>query len=530
MKSFFSSWKADLPASLVVFLVALPLCLGVALGSTSIEGFSPNLFSGIIAGVIGGVVVGFFSGSRLGVSGPAAGLITIVFGAIVSLGSYEAFLVTVVLAGILQVIAGFLKAGVIGNYFPSSVIKGMLAAIGLTLIFKQIPHLVGYDHDFFGDESFLQSDGENTFSEIIRSFGALSPTAILISVVSLIILVVFDKAFIKKFAIFKLIPGALVVVFFGIMINLFMPGEMKLGGDHLVSIPIASSWDEFLNLFTFPDFSHLSNPKVYTVAFTIALVASLESLLSVEATDKLDPVKFVTPTNRELKAQGVGNILSGLIGGLPITQVIVRSSANINSGGQSKLSTILHGVLLFACVIFLPSVLNLIPYASLAAILLMVGYKLAKISLFKQMYRLGWDQFIPFFTTIVVVLLTDLLKGIFAGLLIALLYIIKQNAKYFFVKNNLKAALQVQSDARDVKMGNKHTIILSREVTFLNKGEVLETLKNIPKGDDVVIDGSKSNFIDYDVLEIIQEFKEYAVEADIRVETVGVQTVSIMGH
>jgi MFS superfamily sulfate permease-like transporter len=521
MKNLFANWKNDLPASLVVFLVALPLCLGVALASTGAE---PILFSGIIAGVIGGIVVGFLSGSRLGVSGPAAGLITIVLAAITTLGNFESFLVAVVIAGFIQVVAGFLNAGVIGNYFPSSVIKGMLAAIGLTLILKEIPHALGYDNDFFGDEAFIQADGHNTFTEILYALNAISPGAVIISLVSIFILILFDKPFLKKFSIFKILPGALFVVLVGIFLNLifswFVP-EFQMKGKHLVELPIANSWSDFSSFFAFPDFSALKNPNVYIIAMTISLVGSLETLLSVEATDKLDPEKHHTPTNRELKAQGVGNILSGFLGGLPITQVIVRSSANINSGGKSKLSTILHGILLFASVMVIPQLLNLIPLASLAAILLMVGYKLSKVSLYKQMYRLGIEQFIPFIVTIVGVLLTDLLKGIGIGMAFSIFYILRKNYRNNYTKNEEKAGGV-----------SKIIIQLSEEVTFLNKGSILESIENIPPNAELIIDGSNCKAIDYDVLEIIQDFKLYgSKEKNIKLTTINIPDVLISeGH
>ncbi len=520
MKNIFSNWRSDAPASLVVFLVALPLCLGVALAST---GENPVLFSGIIAGVVGGIVVGFFSGSRLGVSGPAAGLITIVLGAIATLGSFEAFLVAVVIAGILQIVAGFFGAGVIGNYFPSSVIKGMLAAIGLTLILKEIPHLVGYDKDFMGDEAFLQSDGENTFSEILNAFDYVSMGAIIIAVLSLAVLILFDRPFMKRIALFKFVPGALIVVVMGVLLNqLFISSfpNLAMGGEHLVSLPVAESFNDIKGFFMFPDFSALTNPNVYAVAFTIALVASLESLLSVEATDKLDPEKNATPTNKELKAQGIGNVVSGMLGGLPVTQVIVRSSANINSGGKSKLSTILHGILLFLCVMLIPNVLNMIPYASLAAILMMVGYKLSSVSLYKKMYALGWDQFLPFIMTIIGVLLTDLLKGIAIGLAFAVFFILRKN-----YRNNYRIE---KGDENGKPLIRIH---LSEEVTFLNKGSILESLYKVPSNAHLIIDGSNSKAIDYDVLEVIQEFRMHAaMERNIKVTTFKIPKVDVMGH
>lgn len=516
MKNLFSNWRSDVPASLVVFLVALPLCLGVALGSTE---SNPVLFSGIIAGIVGGVVVGFLSESRLGVSGPAAGLITIVSAAIITLGSFEVFLVAVVLAGVLQIIAGFFGAGVIGNYFPSSVIKGMLAAIGLTLILKEIPHLVGYDKPLMIDEPVSGS----LIQELFASASHINLGAVIIALFSLAILILFDRPFMKRIAMFKFIPGALIVVVLGILMNIgfkhFFP-EFMLAGNHLVNLPVAESFNDIKSFFITPDFSALTNPNVYGIAFTIALIASLESLLSVEATDKLDPEKNATPTNRELKAQGIGNVISGLLGGLPVTQVIVRSSANINSGGKSKLSTILHGVLLFLCVILIPNVLNLIPYASLAAILMMVGYKLSSIGLYKKMYALGWDQFLPFIATIIGVLMTDLLKGIGIGLVFAVFFILRKN-----YKNNYKIEKNDENGFPLIR------IKLSEEVTFLNKGSILQSLYEVPDNSHLIIDGSNSKAIDFDVLEVIQEFKVHkAKERNIRVTTFRVPRVEILGH
>ncbi len=519
-KNIFSNLKHDFPAGLVVYLVALPLCLGVALAST---GRPDLLFSGIIAGVVGGIVVGALSGSALGVAGPAAGLVVIVLGALDSLGSYEAFLLALVLAGLIQLVAGFLNAGIIGYYFPSSVIKGMLAAIGITLILKEIPHAFGYDKDFFGDYAFEQSDGHNTFSELYYSVKFSSTGAIIISIISIAILILFERPFMKKIQLFKFLPGALFVVIIGVLINLFfkanMP-ELAMGGEHVVQLPVASSAQEFLGFFTFPDFTAITNPEVYTVAFTLAIVASLETLLSVEATDKLDPYKRSTPTNRELKAQGVGNMVSALIGGLPVTQVIIRSSANIDSGGKTKMSTIIHGFLLLISAVFIPYYLNLIPLASLAAILLLVGYKLSKVSLYKKMYQLGWDQFVPFIVTIVAILVTDLLKGIAIGMVVAIYFILRKNYKhsYHYKKENHKE-------------GEVITLQLSQEVTFLNKGSINHTLNELPRDSKVIIDGSKSLNIDYDVLEIIEDFKNHtAPSRNITVETKNIKGVEVMAH
>ena len=436
MKKLFSNLGSDLPASLVVFLVALPLCLGVGLSSTTVDGMEANVFAGIIAGVIGGIVVGLLSGSRVGVSGPAAGLILIVASAIATLGSFEAFLLAVVLSGVIQIIAGFVGLGIIGNYFPSSVIKGMLAAIGITLILKEIPRAVGYDKDYFGDESFFQLNGENTFSAIQHAFSnALHPGAIVIFIISLAILIIFDRPFMKKIKMMKFVPGALIVVIVGILLNQFFSSAapaLFLFDEHAVSLPILGSISDITSVLKHPDWSAFTNPQVYIVAGTIALVGSLESLLSVEATDKIDPEKSITPTNRELKAQGIGNIVTGLIGGIPITQVIVRSSANVNAGVKSKMSTVLHGVLLALCVLVIPGVLNMIPLAALSAVLFMVGYKLAKVSLFKTMYKLGWEQFIPFIATVIGVVFKDLLFGIGIGMVFAVFFILRKNFKNDF--------------------------------------------------------------------------------------------------
>ncbi|MBL7832545.1 MAG: SulP family inorganic anion transporter [Cyclobacteriaceae bacterium] len=512
---FIKDFKNDLSASLVVFLVALPLCLGIGLAST---GRPELVFSGIIAGVVGGIVVGLLSGSSVGVSGPAAGLVVIVLGAISTLKSFEALLLAVFLAGIIQLIAGFLKAGIISYYFPSSVIKGMLAAIGLTLILKEIPHALGYDKDFIGDFTMTQADGHNTFSEIYYAFIYNSPGAIVISLVSIALLVVFEQPFMRRIGLFKFLPGALFVVLIGIFFNLLFKGikpEWMLEGEHLVQLPVAKSFSDFVGFFRFPDFSQLSNPDVYVVAFTLAIVASLETLLCVEATDKLDPFKRSTPTNRELKAQGIGNMLSGLIGGLPVTQVIVRSSANINAGGKSKVSAIVHGLILLLSAIFIPMYLNLIPLASLAAILLLVGYKLSKVSLYRDMFRLGWDQFIPFIVTIIAILATDLLKGIAIGMAFAIFYILRKNYRHaYHYKTEKKGDREVI------------TIRLSEEVTFLNKASIQLSLDDLPRDSKVVIDGSNSIAIDHDVLEIIQDFKRMAApQRNIDVETIAVPEV-----
>ena len=493
MISFFKFWKQDLPAGLVVFLVALPLCLGVGFASTNIAGLDglPNVMSGIIAGVIGGTIVAFFSGSRLGVSGPAAGLITIVLTALTDLGSFESFLLSLVLAGVIQFVLAFVGFGVLANYVPTAVIKGMLAAIGITLILKEIPHLLGYDKDYFGDESFWQFDGHNTFSELFYAFNAFEPGAIIVGFLAILILLLFDTKWIKSKAWAMYIPGALVVVVVSIVANQFLLGSFQVTGKHMVEVPRLASFEQLKSIFHSPDWLQISNSKVWVIAITLALVGSLETLLSLEATDKLDPKKHKTNPHRELKAQGIGNLVSGLIGGLPITQVIVRSSANIAAGGQSKLAAIFHGVLLLISILFLSSVLNLIPLAALAAVLVLVGYKLAKWSLFVEMYQKGLSQFIPFVSTIVAVLLTDLLKGIGIGILISIFYILKRNFQNHFTKEETAEAC---------------TIILSEEVTFLNKGGILDALQH-NKNKRIVIDASRTKSIDIDVLESLQEFK-----------------------
>ena len=507
--NLFKHVKNDLPASIVVFFVALPLCLGIALASGA------PLFAGIIAGIVGGIVVGYASGSPLGVSGPAAGLAVIVLTSIATLGgSYQAFLTAVVLAGIIQLALGYAKAGFIAYFFPSSVIKGMLTGIGLLIILKQIPHALGWDKDAVGDDAFLQADGQNTFSEIMRAYEFITPGALLIAAVSLAILILWDTVLTKKHKIFQLLQGPIVVVILGILFNLaFTNGILpfSLNTQQIVSVPVPNSLPAFFGQFTFPDFSALSNFEVWKIAIVIAIVASLETLLCVEATDKLDPDKRITPTNRELKAQGLGNIVSGLIGGLPVTQVIVRSSANINFGGKTKLSAILHGVFLLISAIFIASLLNLIPLASLAAILLMVGYKLAKPSLFQQMYKLGWEQFIPFTATVVAIIATDLLKGITVGILFGIFYTLRHSYRNsHYVKDNVS----------DQNGKTVHHLVLAEEVSFFNKASLLSTFESFPNNSKVIIDCTNSKSIAYDVIEIIKDFEFNAKTKSIEVEKI----------
>ena len=506
--NMFKELKSDLPASIVVFFVAVPLCLGIALASGA------PLFAGIIAGIVGGIVVGIASGSPLGVSGPAAGLAVIVLTSIATLGSWPAFLLAVVIAGILQLIMGFAKAGFIAYFFPSSVIKGMLTGIGLLIILKQIPHAIGYDKDAEGDDAFLQIGGENTFSAITNAFNAITPGAILIAAISLAILIFWDKVLTKKHKIFQFIQGPIVVVILGIIMNYIYENgilNFSLAADQVVRLPVAHSLSEFFTQFTFPDFSQITNFEVWKIAIVLAIVASLETLLCVEATDKMDPDKRITPTNRELKAQGLANVISGLIGGLPITQVIVRSTANITFGGKTKMSAILHGVFLLISAITIAGLMNMIPLASLAAILLMVGYKLAKPALFKQMYKQGWEQFIPFVATVVAILLTDLLKGITIGILFGIFYTLRHSYRN---SHHLKEVVTTEE-------GNQvHHLVLAQEVSFFNKASVLTALDVIPENSKVIIDCTHSKSIAYDVVEIIQNYKINAKAKNITVETI----------
>ncbi|CAN5468531.1 SulP family inorganic anion transporter [soil metagenome] len=508
-----STFKYDLPSGIVVFLVAVPLCLGIALASGA------PLFSGIIAGFVGGIVVTLFSGSQLGVSGPAAGLAVIVLNAIEQLDNFQIFLSAVFIAGLFQLVLGFLKAGSIGYFFPSSVIKGMLSGIGIIIILKQIPHIFGYDEDFQGTLHFLKPDGQTTFSEIFTAINYITPAAVIIGLLSLFILIFWEQVLSKKGKIFQLVQGPLVVVVLGItltfLFNNYLP-QFRLTSDHLVSLPVADSFGGFINLFTTPDFSRVLTYEVLFIAGTLAVVASLETLLCLEATDKLDPYKRISPANREMKAQGIGNMVSGLIGGLPITQVIVRSSANVQSGGRTKLSAFIHGVLILVCVMAIPHILNLIPLASLAAILIIVGFKLAKPSLFKSMYRSGWVQFFPFVVTIVAIVFTDLLTGIGIGMVVAIFYILK---------NNYKVGHIVYKEKSPVKK-EKYRIVLPEEVTFLNKASIMNTLRNIPEDVEVEVDYSKSAVIDYDVKELIENFKETARAKNIEFNVVEINGVS----
>jgi len=499
---YFSHLKGDIPAGIVVFLVALPLCLGVALASGA------PLFSGMIAGLVGGLVIAWLSGSHVSVSGPAAGLTVIVFNAIESLGSFQAFLVACVLGGVLQLALGFLRAGIIGAFFPSAVIKGMLAAIGLILIMKQLPHATGYDASFEGDESFMQGTAGSTMYDIATALHAISPGAVVISGVSLLILIIWDFSFFKKRAFFKLIPAPLIAVCWGVAYNLaalkYAP-EWAVNANHLVKLPISETPAEFLKQFSFPDFSALTNPQVYAVAVTIAIIASLETLLSLEAVDKLDPLKRIAPTNRELKAQGIGNILSGMIGGLPITAVIVRSSANINAGGRTSTSCFVHGLCLLISSMYFAVYLNYIPLACLAAILLHTGYKLAKPSLFKEFYQKGFSQLVPFMVTVGAILATDLLEGMAIGIAIGMLFVIRAN---------FHAAITL------TQTNSHYVLALNKDVSFLNKARLRKFILHIPENSSVIIDAGRAQFIDHDILETIEDFLATAPDDNIKVELI----------
>lgn len=504
----FKEFKSDFPASIVVFFVALPLCLGIALASGA------PLFSGVIAGIVGGIVVGMFSGSQLGVSGPAAGLAVIVLTAIGTLGSFEAFLLSVMVAGVIQFLLGYFKAGFIAYFVPSSVIKGMLTGIGLLIVLKQIPHALGYDFDYQGSESFEQADGSNTFSALADAWNLLTPGALLIAAVSMVILILWDTTLTKKHRLFELLQGPIVVVLVGILLNyLFQTGilNFSLADNQIVQLPVANNLGEFVGQFTTPDFSQINNIEIYKVGLVMAIVASLETLLCVEATDKLDPVKRITPTNTELKAQGIGNVLSGLVGGLPITQVIVRSSANITFGAKTKLSAILHGIWLLLSAVTIASLLNMIPLASLAAILIMVGYKLAKPSLFSHMYKLGWEQFAPFIATVAAILLTDLLTGIAIGLVVGVFYTLHHSYR----NSHYMKESTTTEDGREV-----HHIVLAEEVSFFNKASILQVLEAIPKNAKVIIDCSNCKSIAYDVVEFIRDYPLHAKLKNIEVETI----------
>lgn len=504
--NLFANLKSDFASGLVVFLVALPLCLGIAMASGA------PLFSGIISGIIGGIVVGYLSTSHISVSGPAAGLTAIVLTAITDLGAFDIFLTAVFIAGLVQLILGFVKAGSISNYFPTNVIEGMLAGIGIIIILKQLPHAFGYDNDFEGDQAFSQMDGSNTFSTLFSIFDYIQIGSIVITLVSMVILISWDKVpFLKKL---KLVPGALIAVALGVILNeIFIASgsALAIGKEHLVSLPVPSSFEEFKAIIVTPNFSGVMNPKVWVVALTIAIVASIETLLSIEAADRMDVQKRYTDTNKELKAQGIGNMVSSLLGGLPLTSVIVRSSANSNSGAKSKMSTIIHGSLLLVSVLAIPVILNKIPLATLAAILILVGYKLAKPATFKHFWEKGKYQFVPFIATLLAVVFLDLLKGVTLGIIISIIFVLKGNLKraYFFRKEQYADGDVIHID-------------LAQEVSFLNKAAIKQTLNHLPENSKVIIDAKDTVYIAHDILDLIHEFKTTrALDNNIKVKLKG---------
>lgn len=504
--------KQDIPAGLSTFLVALPLCLGIALASGA------PLFSGLVAGMIGGLVVGVLSGSEVSVSGPAAGLAVIVADAIAKVGSYEAFLVAVVLAGLLQLVLGLIKVGRFSSFFPDSVIKGMLVAIGIVIILKQIPHALGRDNDYEGEFAFQQlADGENTISEIYRAIETASPGAVVISLVSLAFLIIWERTAGRSTrAFFRSFPAALVVVLVGVALNDYfrvaVPG-WYLGDtahQHMVQIPTVAPGRQLFTIFDFPDFSRLRDPGIYPIAATIALVASLETLLNLEASDRLDPLRRVSSTNQELVAQGVGNLLSGLMGGLPVTSVVVRTSANVYGGSRTRVSAILHGLLLLVAVLLGGPFLNRVPLSCLAAVLIMVGYKLAKPAIFRKTYTDGWSQFVPFLVTVVGIVFTDLLKGIALGTVVGIGYVLY---------TNFQSALRVARKGKEVR------IDFDKELYFLNKPQLKEALGGLEPGDNVIIDGSRAPFIDQDIYNMLHDYQETA-----RVQGIGYELRNIVLH
>ncbi|RTY68293.1 SulP family inorganic anion transporter [Flavobacterium sp. LB2P53] len=504
--NLFATLKSDFASGLVVFLVALPLCLGIAMASGA------PLFSGIISGIVGGIVVGYLSTSHISVSGPAAGLTAIVLTAITDLGAFDVFLTAVFIAGLIQLVLGFLKAGSISNYFPTNVIEGMLAGIGIIIILKQLPHAFGYDSDFEGDLAFMQKDGGNTFSTLLNIFDYIQVGSIIITLISVTVLISWNKVpFLKDL---KLVPGALVAVVLGVVLNeIFIRtgSPWAITNEHLVSLPVPTSLEEFKTIIVTPNFSGISNPKVWIVAFTIAIVASIETLLSIEAADRMDIQRRYTHTNMELKAQGVGNVISSLLGGLPLTSVIVRTSANSNSGAKSKMSTIIHGVLLLVSVLVIPVILNKIPLATLAAILILVGYKLAKPATFKHFLEKGKYQFVPFIATLLAVVFTDLLKGVALGIVISVIFVLK---------GNLKRAYSFRKE--EYEDGDVIHIDLAQEVSFLNKAAIKYTLNEIPENSKVIIDAKDTVYIAHDILDLIYEFKTTrAIDHNIKVKLKG---------
>lgn len=512
-EKLFGHVKNDVISGLIVFLIALPLCLGIALASGA------PLFAGLVTGIVGGILVGAMSKSHVSVAGPAAGLTAIVLAGITDLGAFNIFLCAVIIAGAMQLLLGFLKAGSIANYFPSSVIEGMLAGIGLTIIIKQLPDAVGYTKQ--NQDNMVDAEDGFSMNIINDALKHIEPGAAIIAVVGLLILILWQM---KAFSKLKMLPAGLVVVVLGVVINQLFLGSssnLYLDNTHLVNLPIADNFMGFFDHFMMPDFKGFADPKVWQLGVVIAIVASIETLLCIEATDKLDPMKRYTPTNHELKAQGIGNIISGFIGGLPLTSVIVRSSANINAGAKSKLSTIVHGTLLLICVASIPAILNLIPKASLAAILIYTGYRLCKPAVFIHMWREGGAaQFIPFAATALAVVSLDLLKGVGIGIVISIFYILRGNMRipFYYQRSSY-------SNGEVVK------ILLAQEVSFLNKASIKETLEKIPENSNIIIDASQTEYIDFDVLDLIRDFHDTkAPERNIRLSLIGFKNVYKIPH
>jgi MFS superfamily sulfate permease-like transporter len=491
--------KRDGPAGMVTFLVALPLCLGIALGSGA------PLFSGIIAGIFGGMVVSLLSGSQVSVSGPAAGLAVIVFTAIKGIGSYRGFLLAVVLSGLLQLIFGILKIGMVADYVPNSVIKGMLAGIGLMIVLKQIPHALGRDNDYMGDFSFFEVGGNKTISDIAAAVASAAPGAFTIAAASLALLIGWEYLA-KKSRAFQLVPGPLGAVALGIGLNQlfgkFAP-TLLVSAEHMVDLPVPANAAEFIRQFSVPDFSGIGSKTVWIAAVTIAVVGSLETLLSLEAADRLDPYKRISSSSQELRAQGIGNMVSGLIGGLPITSVVVRTAASVNAGAQTRMSAFIHGVLLLGSVILIPGVLRLTPLASLAIILIVVGSKLTKPSLYRAVFSQGWEQFIPFVVTVIAVVFLDLLNGVLLGLFCSL---------FFVIRKNHHEAITVVND------GLNYLFQFTKDASFVNKHEFRRKLRELPNDSHLLIDGKRALFIDQDIMEILEDFRQLAPYKNIQVE------------
>lgn len=504
--NLFTNLKSDFASGLVVFLVALPLCLGIALASGA------PLFSGIISGIVGGIVVGYLSQSHLSVSGPAAGLTAIVLIAITDLGSFNAFLLAVLIAGLIQLALGFIKAGSISNFFPNNVIEGMLAGIGIIIILKQIPHAFGYNSYFEDDTSLFQTDFQNIFSELFQVINHVQMGSIIITLVSLLILILWKKVnFLKDI---KLIPPALAAVIVSILLNEFFiqsGSNFAISKNYLVNLPIPTTIEEFKSIIITPDFGAITNSKVWMVGITIAVVASIETLLCIEASDRMDAQKRYTNTNVELKAQGIGNIISSLIGGLPMTSVVVRTSANNEAGAKSKMSAIIHGLFLLVSVLVIPSTLNKIPLATLAAVLLVVGYKLANPRTIRHFWKSGKYQFLPFIVTFLAVIFTDLLKGVALGMFINIIFVLKGNLKQAYV---FRRETYLEGDIIHID--------LAQEVSFLNKASIKSTLDNIPENAKVVINATNTAYISHDILVLIKDFeKVISKDMNINVKLIG---------